>query len=449
MNPMQPNDQDHPDEGFTPENQTRTTDSSFSSSDQPSTVSANDYDRPVTTDQTESTLAATPTPPEASEEVEPATVATAPVTPVTPSTVQPTAPVAQDAANSGRNVLKKSGTKLPFVLAGVLVGALLISGGAFAAYKSYQSPEKVLSDAVMKAIHADAMQFKASVASTAKMTTSGQTVALKSLTFDSKSAHDPKADANAKAVIAINGNDYEFAASGVMNDNGDLYFKIVKAVDTLNKLYETMADGQKLPANALATFRGLEGKWVKVSLEDIKKNDAEAATAYKCVLDTYKAYGNDKAMMDEVYGVYKKHPFIKSEGDAKYKDGLIGYDVKIDEKVSKDFSGAMKDTAIAKKVKSCDKNASTDESADDATSEASKETSATTTVWVDQWSHELRKVNSVVKYTPKEGDASTTNIDSTFGFDKSLSVVIPTDTMSMDEFTKKVQQGYEQLTTGM
>ena len=449
MNPMQPNDQDQPNEGFTPESQTRSTDSSFSQTDQPSTVPASDYNRPVPTEPTESTSIETSTPLESSQEVEPATVATVPVAPVAQSTVQPTPPSAQDPATSSLNVPKKSGNKLPLILAGILVSALLIGGGAFAAYKSYQSPEKVLSDAAMKAIHADVMQVKASVTSTAKITTSGQTVALKSFTFDSKSTHDPKADANAKAVLAINGNDYEFAASGVMNDNGDVYFKIVKAVDTLNKLYETMADGQKLPADALATFRGLEGKWVKVSLEDIKKNDAEAATAYKCVLDTYKSYGNDKAMMDEVYGVYKKHPFIKTEGDAKYKDGLVGYDVKIDEKVSKDFSGAMKDTAIAKKVKACDKNASTTESVEDATSEASKETSATTTVWVDQWSHELRKVNSVVKYTPKEGDASTTNIDSTFGFDKSLSVVIPTDTMSIDEFTKKVQQGYEQLTSGM
>jgi hypothetical protein len=192
MNPMQPNDQDQPNEGFTPEDQTRTTNPSFSSPEQPSTVSANDYDRPVPTEPTESTSVVTPTPPEASEEVEPATVATAPVTPVTPSIAQPTPPVAQDAATSGLNVPKKSGNKLPFVLAGVLVGALLISGGAFAAYKSYQSPEKVLSDAVMKAIHADAMQVKASVTSTAKMTTSGQTVALKSFTFDSKSTHDPK-----------------------------------------------------------------------------------------------------------------------------------------------------------------------------------------------------------------------------------------------------------------
>ena len=366
---------------------------------------------------------------------------------------QPVAPTAfnQPAATAftpGLGAPAKKRSKLPWILGGLLVLLVLLGAGAYAAYSAYQSPEKVLSDAMLKVVRAESMQLAGSVSSDAKITNSGQTVAFKSLTFDSNSQKSPRGDANAKAIIGVNGNDYEFSGSAMLNDNGDIYFKITKAVDTLNKLYETMANGQKLPANALTTFRSLENKWVKVTIDDIRKQSSEDADAYKCALDAYKTFGKDTAMMDEVVAVYKKHPFLKTKGDAKYKDGAIGYEVSIDEKVSYEFGDAMDATAIGKKLTACDKNADQKDKVKSTTSEASKDTTTDTIVWVDQWSHELRKVESTVKYTPKDGDASTTKVLATFGFASKQSAV-PTDTMSIDDFTKKVEEGYNQLVDGM
>lgn len=346
-------------------------------------------------------------------------------------------------ANPGAQKPKRS--KMPFVIGGIIGGLILLSAGAFATYRAYQSPEKVLRDAVTKAVHAKAVQMSAVVTSDAKVTTSGQTIAFKKFTFDAKSTYDPKSEANATATIAFNGNDYNFAANGMMSENGEVYFKIVKAVDSVQKFYETMANGQKIPADARSTFRSLEGKWVKVSIEDMTGKNKESADAYKCVLDAYKSYGQDKKMQDEVVEVYKKHSFIKTKGGAKYKDGMLGYEVTVDEALAKEFGKAARETSIAKKVTSCDKDTSkSTDSVKDSASEVTKETTAVTHVWVDPISHELKKIDSSVKYSPKNGEASTTVAVADFGFDQSVKIDIPASSMTLDEFMKKIQQGYQQ-----
>lgn len=391
---------------------------------------------------TVSTVESAPTEAKSSAEV-PATSSEAEANPSRPEPTteseqpaeQPTAAPVAPPAKSGRS-------KLPFVVGGIVLGALLLGGGAFAAYRAYQSPEKVFSDAITKALHAKAVQTNLVVTSGAKVTNSGQTIEFKKFTFDTNMNYDPATETNATATLTLNGAEYNFAAQGVMGENGEVYFKIVNAVAAFEKLYGNFMNDQKVPADARAIFKSLENKWVKVSVDELTGKNKESADAYKCTLEAYKAYGQDAIMQNEVIAVYKKHAFMQTKGDAQYKDGLLGYEVTIDEKIAKDFSKAMKDTGIAKKVKSCDKNSTSVDNVENTVSEASKETSTVMHIWVDQFSHELKKLDSTVKYTPKSGDASTTHISADFGFDASKKIAAPKADMTLDEFTKQVEKGY-------
>ena len=285
------------------------------------------------------------------------------------------------------------------ICAAVLVVLLAIAGAT--AYAFYQKPENVLLDAVSKLPLATKVSTKTTVNSNFSYEADGVNIKFKKFTFDTAAENTPKFDANAELVLEVNGKELSLKASGLVTDNGTVYFKdnIVSSIkETLSILH------QKLPAQAEKHLKKIDGKWVKYSLADARKQDKKSANQLQCVIDAYKKYSKDDKAKHQISSVYKKHPFIIIDKEVKSQNGNFGYDVSVDDDKAEAFWKDFRETSFAKSVESCAPNVSS--SSSDTYKSAKKAKSkadATMTVWVSQWSHELRGVD--VKATNLKTDS--------------------------------------------
>ena len=333
------------------------------------------------------------------------------------------------------------------ICAAVLVVLLAIAGAT--AYAFYQKPENVLLDAVSKLPLATKVSTKTTVNSNFSYEADGVKIKFKRFTFDTGAENTPKFDANAELVLEVNGKELSLKASGLVTDNGTVYFKdnIVSSIkETLSILH------QKLPAQAEKHLKKIDGKWVKYSLADARKQDKKSANQLQCVIDAYKKYSKDDKAKHQISSVYKKHPFIIIDKEVKSQSGNFGYDVSVDDDKAEAFWKDFRETSFAKSVESCAPNVSS--SSSDTYKSAKKAKSkadATVTVWVSQWSHELRGVD--VKATNLKTDSRSdknynVSAKTVIDFSKGSQVAVPSDAISAEEWASAISQSFQSVAGG-
>lgn len=333
------------------------------------------------------------------------------------------------------------------ICAAVLVVLLAIAGAT--AYAFYQKPENVLLDAVSKLPLATKVSTKTTVNSNFSYEADGVKIKFKRFTFDTGAENTPKFDANAELVLEVNGKELSLKASGLATDNGTVYFKdnIVSSIkETLSILH------QKLPAQAEKHLKKIDGKWVKYSLADARKQDKKSANQLQCVIDAYKKYSKDDKAKHQISSVYKKHPFIIIDKEVKSQSGNFGYDVSVDDDKAEAFWKDFRETSFAKSVESCAPNVSS--SSSDTYKSAKKAKSkadATMTVWVSQWSHELRGVDvkaANLKTDSRSDKNYNVSAKTVIDFSKGSQVAVPGDAISAEEWARAISQSFQSVAVG-
>ena len=333
------------------------------------------------------------------------------------------------------------------ICAAVLVVLLAIAGAT--AYAFYQKPENVLLDAVSKLPLATKVSTKTTVNSNFSYEADGVNIKFKKFTFDTGAENTPKFDANAELVLEVNGKELSLKASGLVTDNGTVYFKdnIVSSIkETLSILH------QKLPAQAEKHLKKIDGKWVKYSLADARKQDKKSANQLQCVIDAYKKYSKDDKAKHQISSVYKKHPFIIIDKEVKSQNGNFGYDVSVDDDKAEAFWKDFRETSFAKSVESCAPNVSS--SSSDTYKSAKKAKSkadATMTVWVSQWSHELRGVDvkaANLKTDSRSDKNYNVSAKTVIDFSKGSQVTVPSDAISAEEWASAISQSFQSVAGG-
>ena len=330
------------------------------------------------------------------------------------------------------------------ICAAVLVVLLAIAGAT--AYAFYQKPENVLLDAVSKLPLATKVSTKTTVNSNFSYEADGVNIKFKKFTFDTGAENTPKFDANAELALEVNGKELSLKASSLVTDNGTVYFKdnIVSSIkETLSILH------QKLPAQAEKHLKKIDGKWVKYSLADARKQDKKSANQLQCVIDAYKKYSKDDKAKHQISSVYKKHSFIIIDKEVKSQNGNFGYDVSVDDDKAEAFWKDFRETSFAKSVESCAPNVSS--SSSDTYKSAKKAKSkadATMTVWVSQWSHELRGVDvkaANLKTDSRSDKNYNVSAKTIIDFSKGSQVAVPSDAISAEEWANAISQSFQSV----
>lgn len=357
-----------------------------------------------------------------------------------------------------------SKSKKSLIIGLIIGGALaLLTGGSALAYNLwYQNTDKVVIDGLLSVFTAKSGVVTGTVTSGSK--DYGLTIKI-----DSKGS---TAGGNLVTVVTIDfktgiltGKKISVSAEGLAVKEGDIYFKLSQlqeAVDAaldayMSTITETYASyGMVMTAQQITEAKAeakkaydplvkkLDGQWVKISTDDIKKVDEEAGELQKCITDTYNKLQQNPALKQELRTAYLDNKFIKIKESLGNQDGdgSLGYLLDFDSDAAKKFSDAAKKTEFGKLLAKCGDDDS-DIFSSLPGSDGTKVTDGRFAIWVDRFSHHLTRVKAEGKLGTVD-EAMSSKLDLKFDLNAPVTFNIPKDVITLDE----LQQEIEQITGG-
>ncbi|NTW61507.1 hypothetical protein HGB24_02370 [Candidatus Saccharibacteria bacterium] len=334
-------------------------------------------------------------------------------------------------------VKKKRGLKF-FVILIILMTVLLGAGGASAYTFWYSTPKKVFFDAISRTMNYDAMQ----VSSTTTIDTGSDTnFGISKITLNSITTDKPSESVDLGVEINMNNKLYNVGAKGMYLDSGDIYFRL----DNITAAVQEAFGDQAMPAAITDKVSELEGEWVKYTIADMNSASKEVATAYQCMIDTYKRVNKDKAMQSSLAANYEKYPFfVINENFVQNRDNNYGYKVTIDAGLMADYIDSLKNIDSVKELRKCSgevlptDTTSASLSTDSINTLNSYLNKFNTTVWINQWTHDLSKVD--MTYSDNQSSYSVAmNMTADVKIDGNLKVTAPEQSTSFSDWQKSFE----------
>ena len=384
-------------------------DSSSAPHEQPSSFEA----EPSTESTAESTIAPAP-------EVEPATSTTKPV--VSESSAQQPLATEPTEAQSNAFVQPPKKSKKKWIIAGIasFVALILIGSGVFA-YAMYQSPQKLLGDAIASLYQARAASGTVSY-SESKANGTKVNVEFASASQESQYSLDVTAKINADSK------EYTIKGNGVYDKDGNIYFKLDGIKDALAK-----TSSSSLPVEIDALIDKYENKWIKVTAQDLRDSSPQAEKTQKCYKEINQKLSQDSFKKD-VESTYRKHQFVVVKDELGLRDGNVGYRIDVDTAIADEFEKTFKQTESYKELKSICDGVLVNDNNSSSRSNSSDDDDAIVNVWISQWGHKLEKVEITSDESSQKVDA-VVNLD----YDKSAEVKVPTETVSIKQLIEDIQ----------
>lgn len=402
----------------------------------------------------------------ASPEVQPAPVTPEPAVQINP--VQP------------NNFAKKSKKKLFIIIA--IVAFVVIAIGSIVGYLSwFQSPEKVLSDAVTNMIKADTASYKLVVpVNPDTLTTQGfdlDVVGNITLTFKynenfSAVAFDTTVD------VEVDGKDkISLKANVIVDEKKDVYIKFSDINDLVTYLknilltsstgYISDEDSEKMDELIGVLVEQIDGQWIKLSDDTLGEYNSDANKTKTCLEGVAEKYGSDNKVLLEIAKLYEKNKFVLVDEKLDQKDGSFGYKIEIDEKETEKFGKEIQDLDVFKAIEDCNKISVTpdyDEEVDDynyeddydyeynyddsdtysqpKTNTYDKE-NYSFEVWVDAWTHKFTKI-SITYQDKKSTNKQKTVIEVTPDYKTKIDIKTPSGSKDVKELMDDLQNAYEE-----
>lgn len=368
----------------------------------------------------------------------------------------PPQPVAQPVFTPPPKPGKKK--KIIGIILGV-VGLLIIVSAVLLYFVWWQSPNKMVTDALLSVVTAEKMNNTGTLVIEAPSSDVKMTITTKGTTNNGALS----GDATVKLEVEALDEDVVFDVHGVASDDGVLYVKIDKlreAVDTVidaiikqqTQQYrdqgmtesdiaqvEDVAKQQVSSMFSLDTLiPKVDGQWIRIASDDLEDNE-EA----QCTADVMKDIQKDKEVTREVMAIYDANRFIQVKDKVDAKDGAPGFRLTGDRDKAQAFMSEFKKTETAGRLLKCDSTIF--DSVDDALKETDSSSNADIdfVIWVDRFSHKLKSLQLDV--TSKEDE---TKVSATYDFEigQANEVVVPSDARDFkdvyDDITSSIQDSY-------
>ena len=305
----------------------------------------------------------------------------------------------------------------------LIATAVLLFGLGLAYVYWYQNPNKVVADAFLHALDSKTVTY------TGTVTSAGASKVV--VTMNGGATADGST-INAKLDYEVDGKKYSLDGNGIIDKKNDVYFK-VQNIDSLVNNYR-----RSIPANSQGLFDQVidkvNDKWVKISSEDIKSFSPEIIKTQECLTQSMNDLQNDAAVKNQLVDTYKKYPFIAIDKTLGAKNGSLGYTLKTDAEVEKNFEKEFKNTSFYKSLVKCDSSFANED--EDQLKEYTDtfDENVTTELWVDRWSHQITKL--AVK---QDDEGQTINVAIEPKFNQSVTIVAPKDVTTIQQLQQDIQ----------
>ena len=350
--------------------------------------------------------------------------------------------------------------KIIGIILGV-VGLLIIVSAVLLYFVWWQSPNKMVTDALLSVVTAEKMNNTGTLVIEAPSSDVKMTITTKGTTNNGALS----GDATVKLEVEALDEDVVFDVHGVASDDGVLYVKIDKLRETVDTVIdaiikqqtqqyrdqgmtesdiaqvedEDMAKQQVSSMFSLDTLiPKVDGQWIRIASDDLEDNE-EA----QCTADVMKDIQKDKEVTREVMAIYDANRFIQVKDKVDAKDGAPGFRLTGDRDKAQAFMSEFKKTETAGRLLKCDSTIF--DSVDDALKETDSSSNADIdfVIWVDRFSHKLKSLQLDV--TSKEDE---TKVSATYDFEigQANEVVVPSDARDFkdvyDDITSSIQDSY-------
>jgi hypothetical protein len=306
--------------------------------------------------------------------------------------------------------------------------------GVWAAYAFwYQNPDKVVLDAMINAATAKSFSL---IGSASSSTNSNYQTA-----FTAKGGSKLGLSGSVNFIYkSANGTSTQFAVDGVHTASGSDYFRLTNAKTAINTFLgqpttgNSPADtygniGQQLFQTMLQpTIQKIDGKWVGITPDDVKKINGTAGQNYDCIEKALTNLTTDNNKLIEVGTTYWNNKFIVIKQNLGEKAGKFGYVVGVDTDKVKQFASALKTTKFYADFSSCSDSIDPELIA----SSLDKKSVGQAEVWIDTWSHQLSSVHV--------SGAVTSDIQTTFN--QPVTVTTPSDAVELSDIFSGLEQAF-------
>lgn len=348
--------------------------------------------------------------------------------------------------------------KIIGIILGV-VGLLIIVSAVLLYFVWWQSPNKMVTDALLSVVTAEKMNNTGTLVIEAPSSDVKMTITTKGTTNNGALS----GDATVKLEVEALDEDVVFDVHGVASDDGVLYVKIDKLRETVDTVIDAIIKRQtqqyrdqgmtesdiaqvedvaKQQVSSMFSLDTLipkvDGQWIRIASDDLEDNE-EA----QCTADVMKDIQKDKEVTREVMAIYDANRFIQVKDKVDAKDGAPGFRLTGDRDKAQAFMSEFKKTETAGRLLKCDSTIF--DSVDDALKETDSSSNADIdfVIWVDRFSHKLKSLQLDV--TSKEDE---TKVSATYDFEigQANEVVVPSDARDFkdvyDDITSSIQDSY-------
>ena len=335
----------------------------------------------------------------------------------------------------------KKGLIIGLAIAAVVVLGLVSAGLVYALV--YNNPENAVVDAFSKSMTAKS----GSVTGSATIKTQDTSFKLDLAALSNEAGQN---SADVTATITASGKDY--VVKGHLAGTKNEYF--IK-VDDLRSLIKGALGAEY--ADAIDAYYGslidkIDGKWVVIKQSDLDELSSGSVSSKEsqCVQDEIAKLQTDASLRNEVTDVYKKNPLFVVTSKGSDADGNHYSLAPVGDDKAKNFINALVETKFFKALDDCTSSDLKKEATDSSSSStSSSKATGTLEVWVDGWSHNLKKFQLNIKDSETE---LTSEFKTTFN--NNPAVTLPKGETTVDDLKSEIQKiqndlmsSYESSTT--
>ncbi len=398
--------------------------------------------------------------------------------------VQSVAPMAdQPVVTSSETVLGSAAQPAPKkkktgLIIGLIATVLLI-GGLVGGYFWYQSPNKILTDAINNSYSAKVVVGKMKLGGLGASSSSDM-MGFSLDDIEIELAADLNAmsfDYNMTANLELMGQKAPIKAKMMFVDKKDIYFRLEdlsKVVDGMFDSFastfgsEMSAEFNKIKQQFSPVVTKLENKWIKISVDDFKSDD-EDDKALVCLTDYLKNFDTNK-YMEQSKAALKENNFYKA-GEVKTVDGNFVMAITIDKDKMKAYSEKLAESDMVKGLKKCSEmqepeyDVDTDDYdmditfddedfgdfADEDASGSKEPEFKNVELIITKWDHKIKGFKAGVESSSTGMSGSTTQttkLEMSLDWPKTVDIKAPADAIGFEEWLKSIQEEAAKLESG-